>query len=283
MPELKVFHFLIQPTLVQTTKEHFIQLLDKTFRLNNCFLYWGGAVLLPEAMINFRVPEGGDILLSDADFDVHYRQPWRNLSFPQAQLITRKLAAGLSLQHGYVLTAQQLTDHRALQWMIVDACNTGLFDPFPTSLDQPPLRFGNDSLVYRSTLQRELIAPEYSFPYQQCYYCGRTGTDPRGISFGTRLLHYCHYNTCSSSGNPRDHDSQCCYGQWKRIHDSLRKTLKRNETNVAHCEQTFHTFLKKRYAINHGKTALVQVASPKPPHLMNLLDPYRVRVSSPET
>lgn len=242
--------------------------------------HWGGAIILPDAFYKQTVndPKDDALPITDAELHSRYLEPWLALSFEQAQIATRKISSMLSHKHGYVLTAQQMTNHKALQWTIVDAYNTGLFDLFPTPLEQPPLRFGNDSLIHRSTLQRELQGPEYSLPHQQCHHCGRTGTDPRGVPFGKKDLRYCHQASCSSSGNPQDHDEHCCFRNWKRHQETLRKSLTRNAHNHEHSEQIFHKYLLKRYALNHGKIPLVQVAHPKPPHLRKELDPYRVQV-----
>lgn len=153
-------------------------------------------------------------------------------------------------------------EHQALQWTVVNVIETNLFQVFLHD-DGPNLADYHKKPV--DWITRTFIGPKHTLPYQQCFYCGKRDTNPKGREFGKMDLCYCHLKPCpTSTSSPSAHAVGCCYGDWKRIKNNIRARLKRAAADPKRVTQIFLAFCEQRYQCNLTLRTPVRVAQEKP-------------------
>lgn len=175
--------------------------------------------------------------LTKEEFAKEYFHPWEALSPEQAIEVAKYWNLAFMPAKALLMDLIPISEHRALQWTMVNVHEVQLFEVFQN------YRMGYDLLSHT------FLAPEHALPYKQCRYCGRLDHDPRGKAFGKRLS-FCHRTGCPSDPNPTDHISGCCYKAWRRQKDNLRVRCRELSKTPEKLTAFFLRFCAKRYQQN---------------------------------
>lgn len=191
-----------------------------------------------------------ELNLEESEFSERFITPWVDLTSKQLSDVLRIWNFAFRFRIGQELVLQPFRELSALQWTVIQVYKLNL----------PGLVVFNKSAEYFETAkpdpQTDMIsllfqAEPYCLPVRQCFFCGRLDEDPRGKPFAKQGLTLCHLERCQThSANLPDHDKHCCYREWNRRKDSLKRTLKNRSLNQEKAIDIFLMFCQKRFEAN---------------------------------
>ncbi len=212
---------------------------------------------------------------STREIYLKYIAPWEELTQEQALVVAKLWSHTQSIEKNLLMDIRVIRDFKALFWTMVNVYELRFFELFVLDLETEL----NRPMENWDWITHLFVAPEYSLPYRQCFYCGRLEQDPRGHVFGKQKLFYCHLAECDTSDrNPSAHPAGCCFKAWERERQNLRDRCKRQSKEPQKVIQTFLDFCEYRYLANQSIQIPIQVQKEKPLEWTSIADKNAIQV-----
>lgn len=196
--------------------------------------------------------------LTELEFFQRFLEPWAALDPQQMQEVAKYWNMLYLPSHSLLMDLTPISQHRAIQWTMVNVFETHLFEMFVPDYKEEFLSRKPDIIT------RYFLAAEYSLPFKQCRYCGRLDSDPRGKLFTQNKLKLCHAEGCESNPNYNQHKEGCCFKSWQPKKTLLIDQCRDYENNLEKLERVFTSFFWDRYEENLKIQTPVRVKKERP-------------------